>query len=241
MKLRRSRRSINRSPPKGQIVFVGSSTIVDWDPSRYFPDLKIINRGLWGSSLIDSVRLVNRIVLPYEPRLVVVYAGDNDIDAGLTSEDVTVQFERFARSIHATLPQTRIVFIGIKPSPQRWLTIDRARATNELIRRLCSRDDRLAYLDVDGVMLGFDEKPRLDLFAADGLHLSPAGYLLWTTLLRPPPPTPGFNSDARIVRARAPSRSALMSRLGTEARLEALRARAAAADRLRQPAEGYPA
>ena len=59
------------------------------------------------------MRLVNRIVLPYEPRLVVVYAGDNDIDAGLTSEDVTVQFERFARSIHATLPQTRIVFIGI--------------------------------------------------------------------------------------------------------------------------------
>jgi lysophospholipase L1-like esterase len=172
-------------PPKGQIVFVGSSTIVDWDPSRYFPDLKIINRGLWGSSLIDSVRLVNRIVLPYEPRLVVVYAGDNDIDAGLTSEDVTVQFERFARSIHATLPQTRIVFIGIKPSPQRWLTIDRARATNELVRRLCSRDDRLAYLDVDGVMLGFDEKPRRELFAADGLHLSPAGYLLWTTLLRP--------------------------------------------------------
>jgi lysophospholipase L1-like esterase len=172
-------------PPAGQIVFVGSSTIVDWDPARYFPDLTIINRGLWGSSLIDSVRLVDRIVLPYQPRLVVVYAGDNDIDSGQTSEDVTVQFERFARAIHATLPQTRIVFIGIKPSPQRWLTIDRARAANERIRTLCSRDDRLAYLDVDGVMLGWDEKPRKDLFAGDGLHLSPQGYQLWTTLLRP--------------------------------------------------------
>jgi lysophospholipase L1-like esterase len=172
-------------PPAGQIVFVGSSTIVDWDPARYFPDLTIINRGLWGSSLIDSVRLVDRIVLPYQPRLVVVYAGDNDIDSGQTSEDVTVQFERFARAIHATLPQTRIVFIGIKPSPQRWLTIDRARAANERIRTLCSRDDRLAYLDVDGVMLGWDEKPRKDLFAGDGLHLSLQGYQLWTTLLRP--------------------------------------------------------
>jgi lysophospholipase L1-like esterase len=172
-------------PPAGQIVFVGSSTIVDWDPARYFPDLTIINRGLWGSSLIDSVRLVDRIVLPYQPRLVVVYAGDNDIDSGQTSEDVTVQFERFARAIHATLPQTRIVFIGIKPSPKRWLTIDRARAANERIRTLCSRDDRLAYLDVDGVMLGWDEKPRKDLFAGDGLHLSPQGYQLWTTLLRP--------------------------------------------------------
>jgi lysophospholipase L1-like esterase len=172
-------------PPAGQIVFAGSSTIVDWDAAKYFPDLTIINRGLWGSSMIDSVRLIDRIVLPYQPRLVVVYAGDNDIDSGQTSEDVTVQFERFVRAIHATLPQTRIVFIGIKPSPQRWLTIDRARATNERIRTLCSRDDRLAYLDVDGVMLGWDEKPRKELYAGDGLHLSPQGYQLWTTLLRP--------------------------------------------------------
>jgi len=153
--------------PKGQIVFVGSSTIVDWDPVRYFPDLRIINRGLWGSSLI------------------VAYAGDNDIDAGQTSEDVAVQVERFIKSIHAKLPQARIVFIGIKPSPQRWLTIDRARTTNEMIRAICSRDDRVAFLDVDGVMLGWDEKPRKELFAEDGLHLSPQGYQLWTTLLRP--------------------------------------------------------
>jgi lysophospholipase L1-like esterase len=178
-------RDRSNPPRKGQILFVGSSTIVDWDPVRYFPDLTIINRGLWGSSLIDSVRLLDRIVLPYEPRLVVVYAGDNDIDGGQTSEDVTVQFEHFVRGIHAQLPQTRIVFIGIKPSPQRWLTIDRARETNGRIRTLASRDDRIAYLDVDGPMLGFDEKPRKELFLEDGLHLSPLGYQLWTTLLRP--------------------------------------------------------
>lgn len=178
-------RDRSNSPRKGQILFVGSSTIVDWDPVRYFPDLTIINRGLWGSSLIDAVRLLDRIVLPYEPRLVVVYAGDNDIDGGQTSEDVTVQFEHFVRGIHARLPLTRIVFIGIKPSPQRWLTVDRARETNERIRTLASRDDRIAYLDVDGPMLGFDEKPRKELFLEDGLHLSPLGYQLWTTLLRP--------------------------------------------------------
>jgi len=172
-------------PARGQIIFVGSSTIVDWEPVKYFPDLKIINRGLWGSALIDTVRLVERIVLPYEPRLIVVYAGDNEIDAGFTSEDVAIQVERFAKTVHATLPQTRIVFIGIKPSPSRWLTIDRARATNEMIRDVCSRDDRLAYLDVDGVMLGWDEKPRKELYLSDGLHLSPQGYQLWTTLLRP--------------------------------------------------------
>ena len=172
-------------PPKGQIVFVGSSTIVDWDAGKYFPDLKIVNRGLWGSALSDAARLVERLILPYQPRTVVVYAGDNDIDGGRITEEVAVQFERFVRAIHAKLPLTRIVYIGIKPSPQRWLTIDRMRAANAMIRQFCSRDDRIAYLDVDGTMLGWDEKPRPELYAADGLHLSAQGYQLWATLLRP--------------------------------------------------------
>ncbi len=180
----RSARS-QHPPPEGEILFVGSSTIVDWDPAKYFPDLTIINRGLWGSALVDTVRLVDRIVLPYQPRLVVLYAGDNDIDAGQTPEDVTAQFERFIRAVHATLPQTRIVFIGIKPSPSRWSTIDRARDTNDRIRTLASRDDRVAYVDVDDAMLGWDEKPRRELFLQDGLHLSSQGYQLWTTLVRP--------------------------------------------------------
>jgi lysophospholipase L1-like esterase len=175
-----------RSPtPKGQIVFVGSSTMVDWDAGRYFPELRVINRALWGSALSDAVRLVDRLIVPHQPRTVVLYAGDNDIDGGRTTEEVAVQFERFVRAVHSRLPQTRIVYIGIKPSPQRWMTIDRMRAANAMIRQVCSRDDRIAFVDVDGAMLGWDEKPRAELYAEDGLHLSAQGYQLWTTLLRP--------------------------------------------------------
>jgi lysophospholipase L1-like esterase len=172
-------------PAKGQIVFVGSSTIRRWDTSVYFPDLKIINRGFGGSELSDSARYVDRIVVPYEPRLVVVYAGDNDIGGGTTSEQVAVAFERFTRAVHATLPQTRILYIGIKPSLLRWTQIDRMRSANLVIRAYCERDDRLAFLDFDGLMLGWDEKPRRELFVEDGLHLSPQGYQMWTTVLRP--------------------------------------------------------
>jgi lysophospholipase L1-like esterase len=131
------------------------------------------------------VRLVDRLILPHQPRTVVIYAGDNDIDGGRTTEEVAVQFERFVRAIHAKLPQTRIVYIGIKPSPSRWSTVDRMRAANTMIRQFCSRDDRVAFVDVDGAMLGWDERPRSELYADDGLHLSPQGYQLWTTLLRP--------------------------------------------------------
>ena len=174
------------SPPqKGGIVFVGSSTIRRWDTASYFPDLKIINRGFGGSDMVDAVRYVDRIVIPYEPRLVVVYSGDNDISAGWTSEDVAIQFERFTRAVHAKLPQTRILLIAVKPSLLRWTQIDRMRMANTIMRAYCERDDRLAFIDFDTLMLGWDEKPRRELFVEDGLHLSPQGYQLWSAVLRP--------------------------------------------------------
>jgi lysophospholipase L1-like esterase len=172
-------------PPKGEIVFVGSSTIRRWDVASYFPGSKIINRGIDGTELADAVRYIDRLVLRYEPRLVVVYAGDNDIGYGKLSEQVSVDFERFVRAVHARLPETRILYIGVKPSPLRWLQVDRMRMANQVIRSICERDDRLAFLDFDNLMLGWDEKPRKELYADDGLHLSPLGYQVWTAGIRP--------------------------------------------------------
>jgi lysophospholipase L1-like esterase len=172
-------------PPKGQILFVGSSTIQRWDTARAFPDLKIINRGISGSELADALRYIDRIVLPYEPRLIVVYAGDNDISAGWISEQVAVVFERFTRAVHAKLPQTRILYIAIKPSILRWTQFYRMRSANAIIRAYCEHDDRLAFIDFDTLMLGWDERPRRELFVEDGLHLSVQGYQLWSSVLRP--------------------------------------------------------
>jgi lysophospholipase L1-like esterase len=169
----------------GGIVFVGSSSIRLWDLRKWFPGLPALNRGFGGSEIADSLRHVDLLVLKHKPRTVVFYAGDNDIAAGKTPRTVADDFRAFASKVHAALPKTRIVFIGIKPSLQRWAMVARVREANALIRQLCERDDRLGFADVDGPMLGWDEKPRQDLLVADGLHLSPKGYELWTTLVRP--------------------------------------------------------
>ena len=171
-------------PPRGEIVFVGSSTIRYWDLATSFPELKTINRGFGGSEMADSTRFVERIVVPYSPRVVVVYAGDNDM-MNTPSEEIVIQFERFVRAVHAKLPDTRILYIGIKPSLLRWAQVDRMRVVNDMIRKFCERDDRVGFVDTDQVMLGWDEKPRKELYVADGLHLTPLGYQILTALVRP--------------------------------------------------------
>jgi lysophospholipase L1-like esterase len=185
-------------PPRGEIVFVGSSTIRLWDVKTHFPELTIINRGFGGSTLADAVRYADRIVLPYEPRLVVVYAGDNDIAGGETSEEVAVAFERFVRVVHAKLPLTRILFLAIKPSILRWTQVDRMRMANAIVKAFCGRDDRLGYVDFDDVMLGWDERPRRELFVEDGLHLSPDGYRLWSAIVRPLLTDPAAHATSRV-------------------------------------------
>ncbi|HEX2855565.1 MAG TPA: SGNH/GDSL hydrolase family protein [Opitutaceae bacterium] len=174
-------------PPANAVVFVGSSSIVRWDSlAQNFPAVKTINRGFGGSYLADSVFYADRIVIPYKPRIVVVYAGDNDLNDGKSPTTVAEQFVAFRTKIHAALPDTRIVFIAIKPSPARWEIREKAIKANKLIAADCATDkQRLAFANIWPAMLGADGQPRPELYVEDKLHLSPAGYAVWTPLIAP--------------------------------------------------------
>jgi lysophospholipase L1-like esterase len=172
-------------PAKGQIVFVGSSSIRAWDTKKYFPNLVTIQRGFGGSQVADSTHFADRIVIPYAPRVVVFYSGDNDLASGKAPQRVAEDTQAFVRTIHAALPKTRIVYIAIKPSIARWKLIEKIRQANGLIEAFARSDPLMAYVDVDKPMIGPDGLPRKELFVQDGLHLSHEGYLLWSSLVLP--------------------------------------------------------
>lgn len=176
-----------KAPPKDAVLFVGSSSIVRWDVAKWFPDLVTLNRGFGGSQIHEVTYYAERIVIPYHPRLIVFYAGDNDIASGATPEEVLKRFQEFVTRVRASLPSTPIVFISIKPSLARWHLIESVRRANQLIQQYCQEnpDLKLIFVDVDQPMIGPDGKPKPELFVKDGLHLSEDGYRLWTELLRP--------------------------------------------------------
>jgi lysophospholipase L1-like esterase len=172
-------------PPKEGILFVGSSSIRGWKLEENFAELPVINRGFGGSQIADSVEFADRIVIPYRPKVVVLYAGDNDVAAGKEPRQVLADYKAFVAKVHGSLADARIVFIAIKPSLKRWNLVDKMREANRLIRQVTEKDPRLVYVDVDAPMLGPDEKPRPELFKDDGLHLNATGYKLWADLVRP--------------------------------------------------------
>lgn len=167
-------------PAPGGVLFVGSSSIRLWTTlAKDFPDLPVINRGFGGSQIADSTHYAGRIALPYKPKTIVLYAGDNDIAAGNSPEQVLADFQAFVETVRAKLPDTRILFIAIKPSTARWHLIDKIRQANRLIREFATAGEKLGYIDIFTPMLGDDGKPRAELLAPDGLHLSEKGYALW--------------------------------------------------------------
>lgn len=175
------------SPLPGGIVFVGSSSIRLWnDVETSFRDAPVIlKRGFGGSKMADCARYLDRLVIPYKPRLVLVYAGDNDLAEGTAPQDVLRNFVKFAQEIHKELPATRIAYISIKPSPARAALIPQVRETNELIRRYVAAGGNLEFIDVFTPMLDPNGAPRAELFRPDALHLNGAGYALWKTIIAP--------------------------------------------------------
>jgi lysophospholipase L1-like esterase len=173
-------------PPAQAILFIGSSSIRIWKSlAADFKGLSVINRGFGGSQMEDSVYFADRIVLPYRPRHIVVYAGDNDLALGKSPEQVLAAFQAFVRKVHGSLPATRIDFISVKPSPSRWMLESKIRETNRLVAEDTRTDPRLGFIDVFTPMLASDGKPRSELFQRDELHMNRSGYVLWTSLIRP--------------------------------------------------------
>jgi lysophospholipase L1-like esterase len=173
-------------PPSGAVVFIGSSSIRRWDTlAKDFPGVSVLNRGFGGSEASDVVRYAKRIIVPYRPAKVVFYAGDNDLARGKAPAQIAADVRQLWQLVGTELPETRMAIISVKPSLARWGLVAKTRETNDLLRRFAESDPRLTFIDVFTPMIGADGKPLPEHFVDDGLHLTPAGYRVWTAAVAP--------------------------------------------------------
>jgi len=176
-----------QSPPQGAIVCVGSSSMRGWHETIKddLAPMTIIPRGFGGSNMNDALYYADRIVLPYKPRAIVVYEGDNDIAQGIAPENIAGTFRAFVKKVHEKLPKCRIYCLSIKPSISRWSLWSKMQEANSLIAVECTNDKRLTFVDVASAMLNDEGNPRKEIFKADNLHMTRDGYVIWQNVLRP--------------------------------------------------------
>lgn len=173
-----------KAPPKDLTLFVGASNIRRWTslPDR-FKKIPVLNRGFGGSHLSDVAHFADRIVIKYRPKQIYLNAGGNDLHAGRTPEDVLNAFESFVGKVQKALPETKIAFISIPPSPSRWSEVEQVKSVNSLISASCMKSG-VDFIDTFSLLLGSDGKPRPELYVEDKLHFSEAGYDVVTSAIR---------------------------------------------------------
>jgi lysophospholipase L1-like esterase len=171
--------------PTDPIVFIGSSSINFWRTAFDFPQFLVINRGFGGSQASDATFWVHQGVLKYDPSVVVYYEGDNDTSVGKKAPQIFEDMREFAEAVQRVSPRTHIVYLSVKPGPARWDVWGEAQATNALLEEFAAGRDNVHYVDVGSAMIGPDGQPIPELFVRDGIHMTPAGYEVWTRILTP--------------------------------------------------------
>ncbi|MGI4848571.1 MAG: SGNH/GDSL hydrolase family protein [Janthinobacterium lividum] len=174
-------------PAAGGVLFVGSSSIRLWEhiDQQFSEAPVVINRGFGGSRMEDCAKNLGRLVTPYKPRLVVVYAGDNDLAEGRSPEQVLRSFATFVEGVRSGLPNARIAYVSIKPSVARASLLPQIRSTNALLKDYVHTLPNVEYIDIFNAMLDANGAPRADLFREDKLHMNAAGYAIWRQAIAP--------------------------------------------------------
>lgn len=178
-----------RHPPKaGSIVFTGSSSVRYWKGlERDMAPLPVINRGFGGAHISHVNEYLNRVIIPYRPRAVVLYAGGNDLGwpGKKSPETVCEDFKKFVKAIQTELPGTRIYFVSIIFAPFRRGRWPETRSANRLVRDFASTVDGVSFIDVSTPMLDARGEPRADIMPWYCLHMKRKGYEVWTSIIKP--------------------------------------------------------
>ena len=174
-----------------RIVFTGSSSIRKWETLESdFDSLEqvILNRGFGGSTLRQVNYFFDDVITPHQPELVVLYCGENDITDGYTARDVLESFRTFLRLLLKKSPDSKVLYVSMKPSPARWELWPEFEHGNKLIATFIKRlkNPNIRYYDIGPSMLDKGlSYPIGEIFVSDSLHMNDLGYDRWQDALLP--------------------------------------------------------
>ena len=175
-------------PAPGSIICIGSSHMQLWKSVKEdLAPLTVHNYGIGGSRMTHAADLfIDNLAIPFKPRAVILYEGSNDINAGTKPEDVLANFQKIHRKVHAALPDSRLYVLGIVPSPgKRFDKIVELKKANALLAQECATQPWMKFIDVTSALLGADGKPKEELFIPGNIHMLPAGYAVWKSVIAP--------------------------------------------------------
>ena len=181
-RLEKERTALTEDP---KLLFYGSSSIRLWESlNEDFAAWQPANLGFGGSTLAACVWFFDRLIAPYHPASLIVYAGDNDLGDGRHPEEVFIFFQQLVSRTRSQFGDIPLAFISIKPSITRWNIVDSIRYTNKIIEEEIKKQaDNLHFINIYNRMTDNAGYPKREFLDPDGLHINEKGYALWREII----------------------------------------------------------
>ncbi len=171
--------------PQNAILFAGSSIFHFWTTlADDMAPLPVINQAFAGARMHSVFNAMDKLIIPYNPKIIVYYCGSNDINDGAEATDILSGFEKFVSVVRDKLPSTTVYFVSINKAPQKMDTWNVVDDSNEKIKKWCKKTEMLYFIDINPPFFS-DGKSRTDLFFEDGLHFQLEAYREFTKIIKP--------------------------------------------------------
>lgn len=177
-----------REQDQDGIVFVGDSITEGWKTlEQDFAGLgiKVVNRGIGGDTTPNLLYRLQDDVLSLHPRAMVVLIGTNDLGAHTTPADIEENLRVFHNRVRAAYPKIPIAWCLVMPRKGDDTYPERIRELNARIHGLAATDNRVVICDTFTPLALPDGSSKPENFVPDRLHLNPAGYAVWRSVLYP--------------------------------------------------------
>jgi lysophospholipase L1-like esterase len=178
-------RSRARSRGPAPVLFYGSSTFTLWhDAEARFAGDGVVNHGFGGATLADCLEYFDRLVTPFVPRALILYAGDNDLDNGSSPETVLALLEAIIARKRAALGAMPLAFVSIKISRARLPIMHTIAYLNRIAARRLEGESDCTFVDFTRRLVGRGYESWLAYYSEDALHMNEAGYRVLAQTLR---------------------------------------------------------
>lgn len=160
------------------IAFVGDSLTERCEWGEYFPNQKVVNRGI-GSDTSDGVLHRLDTVVNANPRKIYLMVGINDLAQDVKQKRIVENYNRILTQLKQSLPNTEIIVESVLPTDEKQgIDPDKIKALNTALESLCNQEN-VRYLDVYSAMVDETGQKIKSEYTIDGIHLNGNGYSAW--------------------------------------------------------------
>ena len=176
--------------PYDNIVFLGDSLTEQYPIDLYFEDLPVINSGVGAQATYDLIKDLDNLVYKYNPSIVIVQAGINDMRYGKSNDEIIKGIKDIVNEIKKNRPKATVYVESLYPvNNSDNKKIDRERVdcrSNEdivLINKALKEYYKNNYIDVHKELLDDNNLLNID-YTKDGIHITEECYIIISAAIR---------------------------------------------------------